>query len=69
MATTHLDAESRAELHLEAEKLIACYESPIETVKALMAYNCEIETQILALAQRYPQLVAVSFDPTPPVLR
>jgi hypothetical protein len=64
----HLDAETKAELHSEAEKLIARYESPLETVKALMAYNCELETQILALAQRYPQLVAVTFDPAPPAL-
>jgi hypothetical protein len=68
MATMHLDAESRAELHSEAEKLIARYESPLETVKALMAYNCELETQILALAHRYPGLVAISYDPTPPVV-
>ncbi|MGX7875109.1 hypothetical protein ACVDG5_022420 [Mesorhizobium sp. ORM6] len=68
MATMHLDAESKAELHAEAEKLIARYENPLETVKALMAYNCELETQILALARRYPELVAVSFDPTPPML-
>ncbi|MER8843384.1 hypothetical protein [Mesorhizobium australicum] len=68
MATMHLDAESKAELHAEAEKLIARYESPLETVKALMAYNCELETQILALAHRHPGLVAITFDPTPPVL-
>lgn len=47
---------------------MARYESPLETVKALMAYNCELETQILALAHRHPGLVAISFDPTPPVL-
>ncbi|MBZ9982373.1 MULTISPECIES: hypothetical protein [unclassified Mesorhizobium] len=68
MATMHLDAETKAELHAEAEKLIARYETPLETVKALMAYNCELETQILALAHRHPGLVAISFDPTPPVL-
>lgn len=68
MATMHLDAGSKAELHAEAEKLIARYESPLETVKALMAYNCELETQILALAHRHPGLVAISFEPTPPVL-
>ncbi|MGX7876994.1 hypothetical protein ACVDG5_033985 [Mesorhizobium sp. ORM6] len=67
MAALHLDAEAKAELHFEAEKLIAHYESPLETVKALMAYNCELETQILALAHRYPGLVAISYDPTPPV--
>ncbi|WP_246696491.1 hypothetical protein [Mesorhizobium sp. SARCC-RB16n] len=49
MATMHLDAESKAELHAEAAKLIARYESPLETLKALMAYNCGLETQILAL--------------------
>lgn len=68
MATMHLDAESKAELHTEAEKLIARYESPLETVKALMAYNCELETQILALAHRYPGLVAISYDPMPPIV-
>ncbi|MCA0008568.1 MULTISPECIES: hypothetical protein [unclassified Mesorhizobium] len=68
MGTMHLDAETKAELHAEAEKLIARYETPLETVKALMAYNCELETQILALAHRHPGLVAISFDPTPPVL-
>ncbi|PWJ91704.1 hypothetical protein C8D77_103402 [Mesorhizobium loti] len=68
MATMYLDAQSKAELHAEAEKLMARYESPLETVKALMAYNCELETQILALAHRHPGLVAISFDPTPPVL-
>lgn len=68
MSTMHLDADTKAELHAEAEKLIARYESPLETVKALMAYNCELETQILALAHRHPGLVAISFDPTPPVL-
>lgn len=47
---------------------VARYESPLETVKALMAYNCELETQILALAHRYPGFVAISYDPTPPVL-
>ncbi|RUV37528.1 hypothetical protein [Mesorhizobium sp. M7A.F.Ca.MR.148.00.0.0] len=68
MTTMHLDAEAKAELHSEAEKLIARYESPLETVKALMAHNCELETQILALAHRYPGLVAISYDPTPRVL-
>ncbi|MER8833715.1 hypothetical protein [Mesorhizobium sp. M0909] len=68
MGIMHLDAEAKAELHSEAEKLIARYDSPLETVKALMAYNCELETQILALAHRHPELVAISFDPTPPVL-
>ncbi|TIT57774.1 MAG: hypothetical protein E5W60_23490, partial [Mesorhizobium sp.] len=52
-----LDAEAQAELQAEAEKLIARYASPLETVKALMAYNCELETQILALAHRHPELV------------
>ncbi|MBZ9739889.1 MULTISPECIES: hypothetical protein [unclassified Mesorhizobium] len=68
MATMHLDSDSKADLHAEAEKLIGRYESPLETVKALMAYNYELETQILTLAHRHPGLVAISFDPTPPVL-
>ncbi|MER9236903.1 hypothetical protein NKI56_33770 [Mesorhizobium sp. M0622] len=68
MSIMHLDAAAKAELHSEAEKLIARYESPLETVKALMAYNCELETQILALAYRHPELVQVSYDDTPPLL-
>ncbi|TIN70485.1 MAG: hypothetical protein E5Y30_15870 [Mesorhizobium sp.] len=68
MGTMHFDAEAKAELHSEAVKLIARYDSPLETVKALMAYNCELESQILAIAHRYPGFVAISYDPTPPVL-
>ena len=68
MATMHLDAESKAELHAEAEKLIARYESPLETVKALMAYNCELETKILAIAHRHPGVATVSYDDTPVML-
>ena len=33
-----------------------------------MAYNCELETQILALAHRHPELVSVSYDDTPAVI-
>ncbi|RUV75955.1 MAG: hypothetical protein EOR30_16890 [Mesorhizobium sp.] len=66
MTTYHLDLEAKAALHSEAEKLIARYASPLETVKALMAYNCELETQILAFAHRHPELVTVSFEDTPP---
>jgi len=36
-----LDAEAKAAFRSEAEKLIARCESPLETVKALMACNCE----------------------------
>ncbi|BCG95737.1 hypothetical protein [Mesorhizobium sp. 131-2-1] len=68
MSILHLDAEAQAELQAEAEKLIARYASPLETVKALMAYNCELETQILALAHRHPELVSVSYDDTPAVI-
>ncbi|TIO28996.1 hypothetical protein [Mesorhizobium sp.] len=68
MGIMRLDDEAKAELHSEAEKLIARYDSPLETVKALMAYNCELETQIVALAHRHPGLVHVSYDDTPPVL-
>ncbi|RWP38530.1 MAG: hypothetical protein EOR04_25965 [Mesorhizobium sp.] len=68
MGIMHLDPEAKSELHSEAEKLIARYDSPLETVKALMAYNCELETQIVALAHRHPGLVHLSFDDTPPFL-
>ncbi|TPI65047.1 hypothetical protein FJ417_00250 [Mesorhizobium sp. B3-1-7] len=68
MGTYYLDVEAKAELHSEAVRLIAQYESPMETVKALMAYNCELENQILALAHRHSELVIISFDPTPPVV-
>ncbi|RWH69483.1 MAG: hypothetical protein EOQ86_30290 [Mesorhizobium sp.] len=68
MGVMDLDPEAKAELHSEAERLIARYESPLETVKALMAYNCELETQIVALAHRHPGLVHVSYDDTPPVV-
>ncbi|TIS53751.1 hypothetical protein [Mesorhizobium sp.] len=68
MGILQLDAEAKMELHSEAEKLIARYESPLETVKALMVYNCELETKILAIAHRHPGLVAISYDDTPPVL-
>ena len=68
MTILHLDAEAQTELQAEAEKLIARYASPLETVKALMAYNCELETQILALAHRHPELVSVSYDDTPAVI-
>lgn len=68
MGIMHPDPEAKAELHSEAERLIARYDSPLETVKALMAYNCELETQIIALAHRHPGLVHVSYDDTPPVL-
>lgn len=43
-------------------KLIARYDGPLETVKALMAYNCELATQILAIAHKHPR------DDTPPVV-
>lgn len=33
-----------------------------------MAYNCELETQILAIAHRYPGLVSISFDETHPTV-
>ena len=33
-----------------------------------MAYNCELETQILALAYRHPELVTLSYDDTPAVI-
>ena len=39
-----LDAEAKAAFRSEAETLIARCESPLETVKALMACNCELET-------------------------
>ena len=68
MSILHLDPDAEAELHAEAEKLIARYASPLETVKALMAYNCELETQIVALAHRHPELVTLSYDDTPPGL-
>ncbi|TIS94771.1 hypothetical protein [Mesorhizobium sp.] len=68
MGIMHLDPEAKPELHSEAERLIARYDSPLETVKALMAYNCELETQIVALAHRNPGLVHVSYDDTPPTL-
>ncbi|GLQ77313.1 hypothetical protein GCM10007881_08290 [Mesorhizobium huakuii] len=68
MGIMHLDDEGKAELHSEAVKLIARYESPLETVKALMAYNCELETQILAIAHRHPGIVSIGYDDTPPVV-
>ncbi|MEI8719944.1 hypothetical protein [Mesorhizobium sp. ISC11] len=68
MGTMYLDAEAKAELHSEAVKLIARYDSPLETVKALMTYNCELETQILAIAHRHPGLVSIGYDDTPPVV-
>ncbi|BCG94184.1 hypothetical protein [Mesorhizobium sp. 131-2-1] len=68
MGTIHLDADAKAELHSEAEKLIARYDSPLETVKALMVYNCELETKILAVAHRHPGMVAIGYDETPPVV-
>ena len=37
MGTMHFDDEAKAELHSEAVKLIARYDSPLETVKALMS--------------------------------
>ncbi|MDG4882436.1 hypothetical protein [Mesorhizobium sp. WSM4884] len=64
MGTYHLDPEAKADLHSEAVKL-AQYESPLETVKALMAYNCELENQILALSHRHPGLLVISYDDTP----
>ncbi|MER8491127.1 hypothetical protein NKI51_17380 [Mesorhizobium australicum] len=69
MGIMHLDAAVKAELHSEAEKLISRYDSPLETVKALMAYNCELETQILAIAHRHPGIVSIGYDDTPPVVR
>ncbi|AZO42452.1 hypothetical protein EJ076_15825 [Mesorhizobium sp. M7D.F.Ca.US.005.01.1.1] len=68
MGTMHFDAEAKAELHSEAEKLIARYDSPLETVKALMVYNCELETKILAVAYRRPGRVAIGYDETSPVV-
>lgn len=68
MGILHLDAEAKAELHSEAVKLIARYDSPLETVKALMIYNCELETKILAVVHRYPSLLEIGYDETPPVL-
>ncbi|WP_404924958.1 hypothetical protein [Mesorhizobium sp. ORM16] len=46
MATMYLDAEAKAELHSKAEKLIARYESPLETVKALMAITSPTPNKI-----------------------
>ncbi|GLS36621.1 hypothetical protein GCM10010869_22120 [Mesorhizobium tianshanense] len=68
MGILHLDAEAKVELHSKAVKLIARYESPLETVKALMVYNCERETKILAIAHRHPGLAELSYDDTPVVL-
>ncbi|MDF3153245.1 hypothetical protein P3C58_14810 [Mesorhizobium sp. XAP10] len=68
MGVMHLDVEAKAELHSEAVKLIARYESPLETVKALMVYNCELETKILAIAHRHPGVATVSYDDTPVML-
>ncbi|RWQ60295.1 hypothetical protein [Mesorhizobium sp.] len=68
MGILHLDAEAKAELHSEAVKLIAWYDSPLETVKALMAYNCELETKILAMVYRHPGVATVSYDDTPVML-
>ncbi|CAN7652301.1 hypothetical protein [Mesorhizobium sp. LjNodule214] len=68
MSILHLDPDAEAELHAEAERLIARYDSPLETVKALMIYNCELETQILALAHRHPELVTLSYDDTPAMI-
>ncbi|RWM79501.1 MAG: hypothetical protein EOR81_10845 [Mesorhizobium sp.] len=68
MSIMHIDREAKAELHSEAEKLIARYDSPLETVKALMVYNWELETQIVGPAHCHPGLVHVSYDDTPPVL-
>ncbi|SDA92436.1 hypothetical protein [Mesorhizobium qingshengii] len=69
MGTMHFDAEAKAkaELHSEAVKLITRYESPLEIEKALMAYNCEMESQILAIAHRHPGIVSIGYDDTPPV--
>jgi hypothetical protein len=68
MGTMHLDAEAKAELDSEAERLVARYGSSLETVTALMAYNCELENQILTLARRHPGLVALSYYDTSPTL-
>lgn len=68
MSILHLDAEAKAELHSEAVKLIARYDSPLETVKALMVYNCELETKILAIAHRHPGVATLSYDDTPVML-
>ncbi|MES0101042.1 hypothetical protein [Mesorhizobium sp. M0019] len=68
MGIIRLDREIKAELHSEAVKLIARYGSPLKTIKALMAYKCELETQILALAHRHPGLVTLGYDDTPPTL-
>ncbi|ARP66537.1 hypothetical protein A9K65_026710 [Mesorhizobium sp. WSM1497] len=68
MGIMHLDADAKAELHSEAVKLIARYDSPLETVKALMAYNCELETKILAIAHRHPEVATVSYDDSQVVL-
>lgn len=67
MGTKHFDAEAKAELHSEAVELIARYDSPLETVKALMAYNGELETHILAIAHRHPGIVSIGYDPPPVV--
>lgn len=61
-----LDAADKAELHAEAQKLIARYGDPLEAVKALMLYNCELEGQIVAIASRYPSLVTVSVSDSLP---
>jgi len=68
VGTYNLDPTTKAELHAEAQKLIAKYASPVDAVEALMAYNCELETQILAIAHRYPGMVAISFDDTHPTV-
>ncbi|MER9301245.1 hypothetical protein NKI38_33170 [Mesorhizobium sp. M0621] len=59
MDTVYFDAEAKAGLRSEAVKLVARYDSPLETVKALMAYNCELETQ--------PGIVSIGYDDAPPV--
>jgi hypothetical protein len=66
MGMIELDEADKAELHIEAQKLIARYGSPLETVKALIAYNCELEAQIVAIASRYPSIVTVSYNDSPP---
>ncbi|TJW16687.1 MAG: hypothetical protein E5W82_05295 [Mesorhizobium sp.] len=68
MGTYNLDPATKAELHSEAMKLVAKYPSPLDAVEALMAYNWELETQILAIAHRYPGLVQISFDDMHPTV-
>ncbi len=62
----HFDAEAKVEPHSEAAKLLARYDSPLKTVKALRGTTVSLRLGFLAKAHRHPGIGSFGYDDTRP---